>query len=330
MNTPINPRIDMKTRSKLLILNMIRRNGACSRIDLSSKIGITKSAVTLLTAEMLQDGLLTEGAEGSLIQQKRGRRKVLLTIDPNCRLAFGASIGDHFLTIGLSNLRGDSLEHIQIDIRGIHYRAVLGMLFERVQQMIHDNYLSSNHILGIVVVLEDRAANLIEGGGGAEKLARLKRDLAYAVKIPIITARTASGALIAQRLFYGENTRHAVLLHCDEAPPIEVGILLNGRPYSGVRGQLGSDFRTVSGTLSERAAHMAALYAQLIDPEKIFLCGRFFHEESMLQSVSEQAVKIAGRPITMLRAAVKDDYLHLCGCAICVERCFYLDSMRGV
>ena len=75
---------------------------------------------------------------------------------------------------------------------------------------------------------------------------------------------------------------------------------------------------------------MAALYAQLIDPEKIFLCGRFFHEESMLQSVSEQAVKIAGRPITMLRAAVKDDYLHLCGCAICVERCFYLDSMQGV
>lgn len=329
MNTPLNPRVDMKTRSKLLILNMIRRSGACSRIDLSAKIGITKSAVTLLTGEMIQDGLLFEQGENASVQQKRGRRKVLLSIDPNCRLAFGAAIEEKTLTVGLSNLCGDSLERIQTDIEGMHYRTVLSTLFEQVQKMMRDNCIPSTRILGIGVVLGDRAAGLVEGGASAEKLTRLKRDLAYAVKIPIITARTASGALIAQRLFYGENARHAVLLRCGETTPAEVGVLLNGRPYSGVHGQLGAEFSAAGETLAGRAAKLAALYAKLIDPEKIFLCGGLFDEEEMLRMVSDRAVEIAGRPITILRAAVKEEGLHLCGCAICVERCFYLDSTQG-
>ena len=70
MNTPLNPRVDMKTRSKLLILNMIRHSGACSRIDLSARIGMTKSAVTLLTSEMMQEGFLHELGENTETQQK--------------------------------------------------------------------------------------------------------------------------------------------------------------------------------------------------------------------------------------------------------------------
>lgn len=330
MNTPLNPRVDMKTRSKLLILNMIRHSGACSRIDLSAKIGITKSAVTLLTGEMMQEGVLYEQGENTETQQKRGRRKVLLSIDPNCRLAFGAAIDEKTLTVGLSNLRGDSLEHIRIDIEGMRYRAVLSTLFEQVQKMMRDNCIPAARILGIGVVLGDRAAGLIEGGAGAEKLTRLKRDLAYAVKIPIITARIATGMLIAQRLFYGENARHAVLLRCGEIAPAEVGILMNGRPYSGVRGQLGAAFSDAGAASYGRAAELAALYAQLIDPEKIYLCGELFDDEEMLKMVSDRAVEIAGRPITILRASADEENLHLCGCAICVERCFYLDSAQGV
>lgn len=330
MNTPLNPRVDMKTRSKLLILNMIRHSGACSRIDLSARIGMTKSAVTLLTSEMMQEGVLYEQGENTEMQQKRGRRKVLLSIDPNCRLAFGAAIDEKTLTVGLSNLHGDSLEHIRTDIEGMHYRAVLSALFEQVQQMMRDNCIPAARVLGVGVVLGDRAAGLVEGGAGAEKLTRLKRDLAYAVKIPIITARTATGMLIAQRLFYGENARHAVLLRCGKAAPAEVGVLANGRPYSGVHGQLGAEFSDVGETPYRRVAELAALYAQLIDPEKIYLCGELFDEEEMLKMVSDRAVEIAGRPITILRASADEENLHLCGCAICVERCFYLDSAQAV
>ena len=136
--------------------------------------------------------------------------------------------------------------------------------------------------------------------------------------------------LIAQQLFYGENARHAVLLRCGKAAPAEVGALMNGRPYSGVHGQLGADFSDTGETPYRRAAELTALYAQLIDPEKIYLCGGLFDEEEMLKMVSDRAVEIAGRPITILRASADEENLHLCGCAICVERCFYLDSAQGV
>lgn len=60
MNTPLNPRIDTKTRNKLLLLGELRRTGATSRVDLAAKLGFTKSAVTLLTNELLEEGVLLE------------------------------------------------------------------------------------------------------------------------------------------------------------------------------------------------------------------------------------------------------------------------------
>ena len=47
MNTPINRRLDTKTKSRIDILNCIRHYKMCSRVDIASCLGIGKSLVTI-------------------------------------------------------------------------------------------------------------------------------------------------------------------------------------------------------------------------------------------------------------------------------------------
>lgn len=309
MHTPLDLRLDRKTQTQLLVLNLIRKSGGISRIDLAAKLGLTKSAMTLLTNEMIAEGLLSEHEELPQGQQKRGRRKVILQIEPSCRLVFGAVIGKGTLSVGLTNLQGASLERTSVLIEGMTYRDVLGAIVGLVETMLKENYIPPKSVLGIGVAVEDRAADLIEGATGSEKLLRLKRDLSHGISLPIITARAAVGALLAQRLFLSETARHALLLHVDGSTA-EVGLLADGRVYSGAQDALSFACRDVD------PLKLAADYIRLFSPEKIYLSGIGFSEETAqpISGIPTQYTDLEGRN------------RHLCGCAIAVERLFYLDS----
>lgn len=309
MHTPLDLRLDRKTQTQLLILNLIRKSGGISRIDLAAKLGLTKSAMTMLTNEMIEDGLLNEQEELPQRQQKRGRRKVLLQIEPSCRLAFGAVIGKESLSVGLTNLHGESLERRSVSTDGMTYRDVLSVIVDLVKVMLKENYIPQKNVLGIGVAVEDRAADLIEGVNGNEKLARLKRDLSYGISLPVITARACVGALLAQRLFFGETVRHALLLHAD-GRTAEVGLLVDGKVYSGAQNTLSFACKDID------PLKLAADYIRLIQPEKVYLSGVGFSEETaqLISGIPTQYTDFEGRN------------RHLCGCAIAVERLFYLDS----
>ena len=309
VHTPLDLRLDRKTQTQLLILNLIRKSGGISRIDLAAKLGLTKSAMTLLTNGMIDEGLLNEKEEVPQGQQKRGRRKVLLQIEPSCRLAFGAVIGKGSLSVGLTDLSGASLERRSISTEGMTYRDVLGMITELTKAMLKENYIPQKRVLGIGVALEDRAADLIEGATGSEKLLRLKRDLSYGLQLPIVTVRAAAGALLAQRLFFSENVQNALLLHVD-GRTAEAALLTDGHIYSGSQNLLSFACRDVD------PLKLAADYIRLFRPEKIFLSGVGFSAETAqpISGVPTQYTDLEGRN------------RHLCGCAAAVERLFYLDS----
>lgn len=309
MQTPLDLRLDRKTQTQLLILNLIRQSGGISRIDLAAKLGLTKSAMTVLTNEMIAEGLLNEKEEIPQGQQKRGRRKVLLQIEPSCRLAFGAVIGRGTLSVGLTDLSGASLERRSLSTAGMTYRDILGAIAELTKALLKENYIPQKSVLGIGVALEDRAADLVEGSTGNEKLQRLKRDLSHGLNLPIVTVRAAVGALLAQRLFFGEKVRSALLLHVD-GRTAEAALLTDGHAYSGSQNELSFACRDID------PLKLAADYIRLFRPEKIFFSGVGFSAETAqpIGGVPTQYTDLEGRN------------RHLCGCAAAVERLFYLDS----
>ena len=64
------------------ILNKIYTRHTISRIDIARETGITPATVSLITAEMLSDHLIQEVGEEIDLQDKVGRKKILLSIAP--------------------------------------------------------------------------------------------------------------------------------------------------------------------------------------------------------------------------------------------------------
>lgn len=101
-------KLDLKRRNRAQILRVIRECGPISRVDIASSMKITRAAVTIITNEMIEEGVLYEVGEApvSLENLQKGRRKILIDINENHKFALGASISDERITVGITNING--------------------------------------------------------------------------------------------------------------------------------------------------------------------------------------------------------------------------------
>ena len=51
-------KLDLKRRNRMQILRVIRETGPISRVDVASALEITRAAVTIITNEMIEEGVL--------------------------------------------------------------------------------------------------------------------------------------------------------------------------------------------------------------------------------------------------------------------------------
>ena len=92
-------KLDLKRRNRMQILRVIRESGPISRVDVASALEITRAAVTIITNEMIEEGVLVEIGEAPVNTEKlqKGRRKILIDINENSRFALGATVDEKAL-----------------------------------------------------------------------------------------------------------------------------------------------------------------------------------------------------------------------------------------
>ena len=79
--------IALKNNNRYRIFDCLRRT-PMSRVQLSREVGLTKAAVTIITNELINEGIVFErGLEGR--SNKRGRTSILLDIAAD----YGYSVG---------------------------------------------------------------------------------------------------------------------------------------------------------------------------------------------------------------------------------------------
>ena len=113
-------KLDLKRRNRMQILRVIRENGPISRVDISAMLHITRAAVTIITNEMIAQSILEEVGEepqDPSNEIRKGRRKILLDINPTYRFALGVYIDEASISIGLTTLNALILKMFHLHIR---------------------------------------------------------------------------------------------------------------------------------------------------------------------------------------------------------------------
>lgn len=131
------------------MLSILRERGPTSRVELSRLMGISPTAISRNTTQLLNNGIIREcGAERSSM----GRKPVLMELCGDFCYVLGADIVGGTLKIALADLMGNIVEYLEEPVRREEgAQAVLGQLLAALRRVMAKSGIPAEKIWIIVV-----------------------------------------------------------------------------------------------------------------------------------------------------------------------------------
>ncbi len=228
-------KLDLKRQNRRQVIRLLRSNGPTSRIDIARQIAITKAAVTIITNEMIEQGALYEKGEqipkgGKL---SRGRKKILLDVNPTYKMDMGLVVDGGNLYIGLCTLHGDPVEKHMVSLPSEGTAEDIFQLIEKLyQELLYKNDLTPAQITGLGVCIAPEYREML---GAGEDWSELSSRLAAFAGLPLTFGDVAQGAAIAEYDYWQAESEvpysDLLLFRCGKQ--LSCSILLGGEVYKG-------------------------------------------------------------------------------------------------
>lgn len=253
----------IKRQNRRLILEALRRNGPLSRAELARAVGLTKSTVSSLIQELLDEQVLFEG---TLQTSGLGRPGMSLEFHAEGAMALGVELAVENTTLILLDLNHQTQgqwEWVESPSTSLPER--LHKLATQVQVHI-PNF---ERLLGIGlavpgVIKQDRTLVYAPNSGPGWRDERPAETLEALLGLPVILDNDANASAFGET-FWGEN--HSPLLYIMLTTGLGTGLVVDGQVYrgrTGAAGELGhwligmqrqpGNTSVVEGELSLRAA----------------------------------------------------------------------------
>ncbi|UUX49936.1 ROK family transcriptional regulator [Nisaea acidiphila] len=142
----------VRAQNRKAIVDCLRRRGAAARIELSEQIGISPATVTIITSELLEDGVIREEpAAPDRNEAARGRPRTRLELNPDAGYAVGIKISMHQAAVSLTDLSGDILGAETIPVRANRDAPewIADICVQQVQKIIADSAIDPALVLGV-------------------------------------------------------------------------------------------------------------------------------------------------------------------------------------
>lgn len=254
----------LKQINRMALVRAVRRQACLSRADLAKETGLTKSTVSLLCQELIDEGWFLEHAvqaTGAL-----GRRPTPLSIDPRRLAMLGADLGVNGLHVVEVSLTGEILDSCSEPIAGGDPSAVLArlaqMLIEAVMRLRHQG----RGLLGIGVGLP----GAVDEFSGVLKVAPNLGWREVGVRDQLVEALSDAGSQIAIHVHneadvaalgefeFGDGEVPEPLIFLSLGIGVGAGIVVNDRLFvgaNGFAGEVGHSILEVDGPLCSCGRH---------------------------------------------------------------------------
>ena len=267
-------KLDLKRQNRMQILRLLRRNGPTSRIDIAREIGITKAAVTIITNEMIEDGILYEKGEQPVQNAKisRGRKKILLDIYATYKMDLGMVLEGNVLHAGVATLWGDIVERQSIPLSmDVSSEELLVLMENLYQKLVYKNDLSPEEITGLGVCIDPRYFKLLHIGPASNPdYSLLEEKMSQFVKVPMVFGTLNEGAAMAELEYWQKDGATAanemLLFRCTGR--FGAAAIIGQELYRGSHGQA-----LCLGETTEKPAErilleqLQAVYSEMDTPE---------------------------------------------------------------
>ena len=195
-------KLDLKRRNRMQVLKILKQRGPTSRIDIAGTLELTRAAVTIITNEMIEQGIIAEIGEYKHITEKapRGRKKILIDINNHYKFPIGVTIEEDIVSVGLSTLSGEVLDKRNMSIdKNTDYQKIRGFVEQSIREILSDNCLDINSILGIRFgIFPTMYSRLrIDVKDDVPDYSKIRNEIKELVDIPLVFDNSVKGTAMA-------------------------------------------------------------------------------------------------------------------------------------
>jgi predicted NBD/HSP70 family sugar kinase len=229
--------MDMKERNRLSILNTIRR-GQCSRVEISSKLGMSKPAVSALVDELLQEDLIVETGRGDSTEAG-GKRPILLDLNPKYGIVLAVHFNNERFEVALANLMGELIAYQQVRLTVMaDYRVTLGMIVQEAHKLLAKHRLNEkmSKLIGCGISVKgliETSSGILRYSAGFPEWRDVPIAAAFeeALHVPVFVENDARASTFA--LLHGEQGIKSNIATVNVGLGIGTGVAVQGEVYHG-------------------------------------------------------------------------------------------------
>ncbi len=275
--------------NRAAILELIGRHNPIARVEIARELDLSPATVTVLTRDLVQDGLVREV---DLAPSSGGRPAILLGLVADAAHALGVKIAANRLTAVRVNLQGEPLEYTErsfdaagpdaIDRLGDELAAILGPEDTSTPRLLGVG-------LGVPGTVDPLSGGIVESPVLGWRELPLGARLQQRLGVPILVENDVNTLAVAERLYgRGRTVEHFITVTIGRG--VGLGIVVGGDLYRGARGGAG-EFGHV----------------RMVDDGPLCHCGNHGCLEAL---VSDPVLVDQARAIGLLGAAEGIDHLR--------------------
>ncbi|MCS7058276.1 MAG: ROK family transcriptional regulator [Meiothermus sp.] len=242
--TPLDQH-SIKRQNRRRILEALRRSGPISRATLARAVGLTKSTVSSLVQEMLEEGLLSEGAPQSVGPGRPGTR---LEIRGESTLALGVELGvenTQAIVLDLNNRTHGAWNW------AVSPETPLAQRLQELATEVRRRVPDPSRLLGVGLtlpgVVNERVLLYAPGLGWRNE--RPAEMLEALLGLPVLVENDANAAALGETFW---NECQSPLLYVVLTTGLGTGLVVEGQVYRGRFGAAGELGHWLSGQARSR------------------------------------------------------------------------------
>ncbi len=229
----------IKEMNRRLVFDVLNTMGKCSRTRIATITGLTKTTITNITNEMINEGIIVEAeATGSGV----GRKQILLEVSSDSSRAIGISINRDRVCVSLVNLRGEILYATNLKLTGDDSsEEFLDLVISGCDSALEAN---GNHkVLGIGVASigpldADNGVILEPQNFGKISNVHIVQLLSERYKMQVILENDMNASAIAERMF-GCGRKYSNFIYLGVTKGVGAGLFIDGNLFKGSNGHAG-------------------------------------------------------------------------------------------
>lgn len=229
------------------VADLLRIGGPASRVEIAQRLGLARSAVTAIVAELIADGVLRELTEpdrsGRIPADRpvRGRPRTLVALDGSATRVIAGQIGARWARVVLADAAGEILASDVVEVVGASPPQVVERVAELAQRLARGHAGPPVTNAGICVpgAVDTSSGVVLRSAVLGWTEVPLAAELGARLGVPVYVQDVTQAATLAEARF-GVASGAADVLVVDYGARIGVGLVADGRLRRGASGLAGS------------------------------------------------------------------------------------------